>query len=232
MSVSIGPSEAAATNAGIESLSMCGHHEPETQIMRQARLCEWWHGGIVAAACGAAISAAGVSAQPPPGEQGRPSSGVDAAVARLMEYDADGNGTLSGSELSDSRLRALFQRADRDNNGTLTKSELTEQLNQDLASIPRGPRGPGDRGQGPGARGPVGPQPGQILPPFLQDELNLTDAQRRELRELQRDVDARLARILTGDQQRQLRQMRDRGPGGPPGRGTGGAPAGGRPQRP
>lgn len=116
---------------------------------------------------------------------------------------------------------------------------------------PGGPpgAGPGGPGGGPGGRGPGGPggqggpQPGQVLPPFLQEQLDLTDAQRRELQELQKDVDARLAKILTPQQLQQLRQMGRRGPGGGPG-GPGGGPGGpgggpggggngnGRPNRP
>jgi Spy/CpxP family protein refolding chaperone len=55
--------------------------------------------------------------------------------------------------------------------------------------------------------------------------LNVTDDQNKQLDELQKEVDAKLAKILTDDQQAQLKQMRNRGPGGrngfgppPPGR--------------
>jgi Spy/CpxP family protein refolding chaperone len=92
---------------------------------------------------------------------------------------------------------------------------------------PRGDRGPGDRGPGgppPGDRGPGGPggppQPGTVLPVFLQDALQLTADQKKQLDELQKDVDARLAKILTDDQKKQLKEMR-------PGRGPGGRPPGG-----
>jgi hypothetical protein len=110
----------------------------------------------------------------------------------------------------------------------------------------RGPgdRGPGDRGPGgPGGRGPGGfgrfggpPQPGQILPGFLQERLNLTADQKKQLEALQKDIDAKLAKILTDEQKDQLKEMRERfgrfgrggrgpggfGPGGPGGRGPGG----------
>lgn len=204
-----------------------------------------------------------VHAQPPRGERGQGAGSVEAAVGRLMAFDADGDGKLSKIEITDSRLQALFQRADANNDGVVTKEELTAQLTKDATSSPRGgagggpggPNGPGGRGpagpggdgpggpppddRGPGGRGPGGPQPGQILPAFLQDELNLTDAQRRDIQELQKDVDARLAKILTSEQQQQMRQLRNRGPGGGPGGGgprgpAGGGPAGpgGRPARP
>jgi hypothetical protein len=98
-----------------------------------------------------------------------------------------------------------------------------------------GPGGPGFRGPGRGGPGgPPGggpgrfagpPRPGQILPPFVQERLNLTGEQKRELQDLQKQVDDRLAKILTDEQKKQLHEMRAgpggrgfgrRGPGGPP----------------
>ncbi len=77
----------------------------------------------------------------------------------------------------------------------------------------KGPKGKGGfKGKGPGGFGP--PQPGQILPPFLQDMLQLTADQKQQLDRLQRDVDARLGKILTDAQKQQLRQMQQRGPFG------------------
>jgi hypothetical protein len=74
---------------------------------------------------------------------------------------------------------------------------------------------PGDRPEGrPGDRGPGrGMQPGQILPPFLQDQLKLTDDQKKQLAELQKETDEKLAKLLTDDQKKQLKEMKERGPG-------------------
>lgn len=112
----------------------------------------------------------------------------------------------------------------------------------------QGPGGPGGRG-GPGGGGPGGqggpggfggpPQPGVILPARLQDMLKLTADQKKQLDDLQKDVDSKLAKILTGDQKNQLKNLRDNGPGGrgpggpggPGGRGPGG-PGGGGPGGP
>jgi hypothetical protein len=80
-----------------------------------------------------------------------------------------------------------------------------------------GPGGPG--GPGGGFGGP--PQPGMILPPFIQDRLKLTDEQKKKLEELQKDVDSKLGKILTDDQKKQLKDMQE-GRGGPGGRGPGG----------
>jgi hypothetical protein len=98
-----------------------------------------------------------------------------------------------------------------------------------------GPGGPGAGGPGGfgarGGRGPGGfggpPRPGQIMPAFLQERLNLTEEQKKKLDELQKEVDSKLARLLTDEQRKQLEEMRQRGPGGP-----GGPPPGGPPEPP
>ncbi len=99
---------------------------------------------------------------------------------------------------------------------------------------PDDPSGPGDgpgRRPGPGGSGGFGgpPQPGQILPDRLQEMLKLTDEQKKQVADLQKDVDAKLAKILTEDQQKQLKEMRNRRPPrrgdngpGPDGPGPGG----------
>jgi hypothetical protein len=73
------------------------------------------------------------------------------------------------------------------------------------------------------------PQPGQILPNFLQDQLKLTPEQKKQLDELQKETDEKLAKLLTEEQRKQLKEMKDRapgGPGGPPGGVVAGGPGG------
>ncbi len=97
--------------------------------------------------------------------------------------------------------------------------------------------------EGPGFGGPGGfmmamPRPGEILPPFLQDELNLTDRQKQALAALQKESEAKLEAILTAGQKEQIKNMRAGGPGGfggpggpfggPPGMGLPGMGPGGR----
>jgi hypothetical protein len=97
-----------------------------------------------------------------------------------------------------------------------------------------GPGGPGDPGQGgPGGFGGP-PQPGQIMPARMQEMLNLTGDQKKAIAELQKEVDAKLDKILTDEQKKQLKDMRNRrpprrdnGPDGGPGRGAGGFPPSG-----
>ena len=83
---------------------------------------------------------------------------------------------------------------------------------------------------GPG--GFFGPPPGEILPLPLQDQLRLTDAQKKQLADLQKEVDAKLDKVMTEEQRKQFKEMKDRGPGGPgggfgpPGGGFPGGPGG------
>ena len=175
----------------------------------------------------------------------------------MMRYDKNKDGKLIKSEVTDQRLRRLFAQADADKDGTLTKEELTafatkEQAKSRAAVREGGPGGFGPDGGGPGGDGPPGfgpppgggpgggpmgrPQPGQILPQFLRDRLELAE-QEKQIQALQKEVDAKLAKILTADQKQQLKEIRERGPGGfgpppggpggPPGNGPGGPPGGG-----
>jgi hypothetical protein len=181
-------------------------------------------------------------------------------VVRMMAFDKKKDGKLTRDEVTDERLKRLFDQADTDKDGIVTKEELmalAAKLDAEQGERggrgQRGQRGPGDRGPGPdrqprGDRGPDGPppgdggpggppggpggrfgppRPGQILPTFLQEALKLTASQKKQLDELQKDVDAKLAKILTDEQKTQLKEMRPgRGPGGPGGPGGDGPPPG------
>ena len=77
---------------------------------------------------------------------------------------------------------------------------------------PGGPGGFGFRPGGPGGFGPPGgrfgppPQPGQVLPSFVQDTLKMTDEQKKQLEEFQKEVTGKLDKVLTADQQKQLKE--------------------------
>jgi spore coat protein H len=62
---------------------------------------------------------------------------------------------------------------------------------------------------------PARPLPGDVLPPNVQTQLQMTEDQKRKLAELQKQVDAELEKILTPEQRAQLKRLRD-GPGVPP----------------
>jgi Arylsulfotransferase (ASST) len=82
-------------------------------------------------------------------------------------------------------------------------------------------------------------RPGEVLSKFMQDSLKLTPDQEKEIATLQKEVDDRLAKIMTEDQRAQLKKLREggfggKGPGkgppggfGPPGGGMGGGGPGG-----
>jgi outer membrane protein assembly factor BamB len=112
----------------------------------------------------------------------------------------------------------------KDVDGKLGKL-LTEEQNKQLRAGPGGRGGPGGFGPG-GFGGP--PQPGQVLPAFQRDRLKLTADRKKQLEELQKDVDGRLAKVLTEEQSKQLKEPFGRGgPGGPGGFGPGGFGRGG-----
>ena len=95
------------------------------------------------------------------------------------------------------------------------------------AQPPGGPGGGKDgKGEGKGGgRGGFGrPQVGQIMPTFIQDTLKLTDDQKKQVADLQKEVDTKLQSILTDDQKKQLKEISERGFGG---RGGPGGPGGG-----
>jgi hypothetical protein len=82
-------------------------------------------------------------------------------------------------------------------------------------SQPPGPKG--KKGGPPGReKGPPRYELGKLFPPHVRDELRLTPEQAKQLAELEQDVRARLEKILTADQKRQIEEMRPPGP--PPGK--------------
>lgn len=109
---------------------------------------------------------------------------------------------------------------------------------------PGGPGGFGPGGPGPGGRGMGGPPGfgfggpgrfgggvgplGQILSPTVVDELNLKSKQKKQLGTLQKEVDEKLALLLTDEQKKQFKELSQRSGRGPGGRrgGFGGPPEG------
>jgi len=163
---------------------------------------------------------------------------VDAIVARMMAFDKNHDGKLTRDEITDPRLQRLFDRADANHDGVVTREELTALAQKMVAEIGsgresrRGPGGPDGGGFGPGPGGPSGgffggpggsmgrgprpPQPGQVLSPRTQELLLLSTAQKAEIAAFQKEVDTRLAKILTDEQKLRLREMRDHAGDGPP----------------
>ncbi|AWM38012.1 spore coat protein CotH [Gemmata obscuriglobus] len=100
--------------------------------------------------------------------------------------------------------------------------------------------GPGMGGPGMGGPGGGGfrpPAPGEVLPAPLQDALQLTAEQKKQLAEIQKETEAKLEKLLTAEQFKQFKEMKERAPGGPggfagPGGGFPGGPGGGFPGGP
>ncbi len=145
----------------------------------------------------------------------------------------------------------LFKQADTNKDGSVTKEELTAAMQKHARGgrpehgdrLRRGnqqgerPRldGPppreGGAGELPHGHHGAPPKPGEVLPQPIVESLHLNDKQARQLAELQKEVDRRLALILTDEQQKQLKDAHP-----PHGRGHEERRAGerpeGRPQRP
>jgi hypothetical protein len=149
----------------------------------------------------------------PPGQggpQGQNGGGPEAMLQQIMSLDANGDGELTPSEVTDPRLQQMLKQADTDSSGSVTREELIAAMNHQGGGPQSGGK-PGGGGQG----GP--PRPGEILPGFVQDQLQLSDSQRQQLAALQAQVDAQLVQILTAQQIQQLTA-------GPPMGGPGGGP--------
>jgi hypothetical protein len=171
------------------------------------------------------------------GKDGPPAAGdVKTFVDKMMAFDKNKDGKLTRDEITDERLLRIFDRADTNKDGFVTKEELEALYAKEMQGGggrgkdggPGVPGGPGGRGPGgPGGRGGFGGPPiGQVLPTFVRDQLEITDAQRKQIDDLQREVDEKLAKILTDEQRKQLQEIKDRGPGrgGPGGPGGFGPP--------
>lgn len=144
----------------------------------------------------------------PPGQgslQGQNSGGPEAMLQQIMSLDANIDGALTPAEVTDPRLQQMLKHADTDSSGAVTREELIAVMSH---------QGGGLRGGSGNQVGP--PRPGEILPGFIQNQLQLTDVQRQQLAALQGQVDAQLAQILTAQQ---IQQMAAGTPMGGPGGG-------------
>ena len=82
-----------------------------------------------------------------------------------------------------------------------------------MAQPPGGREGNDGRGPGPGPL-PNRFELGQVLPPPLIAELNLTAAQELELDAIKKDLKTRLDKLMTDEQKKTIENFRPRGPGG------------------
>lgn len=199
---------------------------------------------ILSLGCGFFAVAA---AQPPGGRKDdapKAPERAESSIAKriidsLMVFDKNKDGKVTKEEMTDRRLQRLFDRADANKDGIVTKEELTAEATRLAAELknegrpgrnapaggrPRPPSGKRDSGAATAFR------PGDILPAYLQDILKLTDTQKKQLAELQKETDTKLEKILTAEQKKQLNQMRELIRNMSPGPGDGKRPP--RPPRP
>ncbi len=87
-------------------------------------------------------------------------------------------------------------------------------------------KGKGDKGDKGGPKGKKGFELGRVLPPHVVDELDLTADQRTKLEALEKDVKAKLEKILTADQIKRIDEIGPPPAGGPGGKD--GPPGGGK----
>src|SRR4051812_37818092 len=108
--------------------------------------------------------------------------------------------------------------------GMLAFTALAILIVSQAVSQPPGGKG-GDKG------GPPRFELGQIFPPTLQEDLNLTPVQTMELEAIKKELKTKLDKLLTDEQKKKIENFRPRGPGGfgdKGGKGPGGGDKGGK----
>ncbi len=134
----------------------------------------------------------------PPGQGG----GMDSTspIDRIMSLDANGDGVLTPAEVTDQRLQDLCSEPMQ----TPTVRSRSRIAGVVCCRVCQHGNGAGRwfRWSGNGTSAPEGggmgrPRPGEVLPGFMMDQLQLTNEQRQQIAELQKQVDAQLAAILT-----------------------------------
>jgi spore coat protein CotH len=154
-----------------------------------------------------------------PGGPGGFGPGNFVAKPLLTALDADKDGKVSRDELI-SGVKKFFSDCDKDQKGSLTEAQLAAGLDR-IWPQPKGfPGGPFPGGP---FGGPAGPAQGvQVLTEPVKQQLKLSPEQRKEIEQLQKEVEAKLAKILSEEQNQQLKNLQKKsGPGdflfGPPG---------------
>ena len=166
--------------------------------------------------------------------------GDDLAKEEREARPANPGGGGRGRGGFDPETQRKIQALQKDALAAATKQLTADQKTalKDLTGEPfelqQGPGGgfPGGGGFGGGFGGFANRgNPGQVLSDGAKTTLKLDDEQKKKLEDLQKEVDSQLKKILTEDQQKQLKELQTQNPfgGGRGGRGGRGNPGGGKP---
>jgi hypothetical protein len=157
-------------------------------------------------------------------------------VSRLMGFDRNGDGNLTKNEVNDTRLLPIFERYDANMDATLTREEIiagaeadspgstaTEAsqplppaiLSGEGRTLPARPTGIGGAGTpmsvpnatSVSAQFPDGmARVGQVVPDDIKEALELSDKQKKQIEDLEKDIASRLDRILNAKQSLLLKE--------------------------
>lgn len=141
---------------------------------------------------------------------------------QIMDLEKEVKEKLTGILTADQRQKvaAIFRQGPpRGSKPPMQPGEKDKGPGKDMG--PGKDRGPGkDKGPGQG-KPPKGPP--IVLPPFITEKLGLTDTQKKDLDDLERNAMMDLRQILTDDQFKQMHELMRKGPPGGPS-GPGGKP--------
>jgi hypothetical protein len=156
-------------------------------------------------------------------------------VSRLLSFDRNRDGALTRNEISDTRLIPIFERYDSNKDASLTREEIIAGAEADspgsttaepvasqppatfgsegrpMISRPTGVGGGGaptpvTKANNPSAAFPDGlSRVGQVVPDDIKEALELSDKQKKQIDDLEKDIASRLDRILNAKQAQLLK---------------------------
>lgn len=123
---------------------------------------------------------------------------------------------LRGAAGDRAKLKEVQEKSQADSKklreDTLAKVEpiLTADQKKAFAEVKQQPARP-QPGPGVIRVQPFGGGVGQVLPPAAQQRLNLTDEQKKQIEAIQKEVEAKILKVLTDDQKKQFEELKKGG---------------------